>query len=337
MHHVDQSHHLQFPVALADLGGTNLRVGWIESPNDTWSLLGKVRVRDHDNLDAAMAALLSKDGRTPATAIVAFAGPVGVPGMRLTNHKWDIEPDRLCRSLDLREVILVNDFAAQALALPGLGADDLRQIGGGIPKNGAAKLVIGPGTGLGVAGLVPSACGWIPVAGEAGHIDLAAQSDLGEEIWRQLSAHGRVSAETIVSGPGLARLHRAVCATSGTEIEDMKPEQVTADADGGDRLATETMNHFACAFGRAAGDLALVFMAQGGVYLSGGIAPRVIRYLNGGGFREAFEDKAPHEAIMRGIPVYVVTAPEPALDGLAALATTPDQFGIDLEPSRFRA
>lgn len=323
---------------IADLGGTNLRVARIVEKGAPTEIVSKIRVADCAGLDDALAAAVDAAGAPPPqTAIVAFAGPLGSGPMRLTNHPWDIDPRRLRRRLDLADLILVNDFAAQALALPGFDDSNLRQIGGKAVVDHAAKLVLGPGTGLGVAGLVPSACGWTPVPGEAGHVDLAPGGEEEQSVWRNLrKAEGRVSAETVISGPGLLRLYRAVARDLGADPVLTAPQEVTAAADH-DRLAARTLSIFARALGRAAGDLALVFLARGGVFLSGGIAPKILPWLEAGEFRAAFEDKAPHGAILRDIPVFVVTAPEPALAGLAALANGQQDFGIDLRSRRFSA
>ncbi len=339
MHKTTPLQDLRFPVLIADLGGTNLRVGRIAEAGAPTEIVTKIRVADFAGLDDALASAIGTTESTPPqTAIVAFAGPFISGPMRLTNHPWDIDPHRLCDRLGLSELVLVNDFAAQALALPGFSASDIRQIGGGTAVGEAAKLVLGPGTGLGVAGLVPSACGWTPVPGEAGHVDLAPGSAEDNPIWRHLhAAAGRVSAETVISGPGLLRLYRAVARDEGAEPVLATPQSVTAAAAAGDRLAARTLDIFTRALGRAAGDLALVFLARGGVFLSGGIAPKIVPWLETAGFRDAFEAKAPHGAIMRDIPVFVVTASEPALDGLAALANGRERFGIDLRSRRFSA
>ncbi|MBB4304638.1 glucokinase [Rhodobium orientis] len=328
--------HLHFPLVLADLGGTNLRLGYLADPAADMRFLKKVKVADYPGLGAAMAAVLAEFGTRVRTAIIAFAGPVGGDDMRLTNHPWDITPKKVAGDVGLDEVILVNDFAAQALALPGLDAGELSQIGGRGPVAHAAKLVLGPGTGLGVAGLVPSPGGWVPVAGEAGHVELGPGDD-DEEIWRHLERiEGRVTAETVISGPGLLRLYRAVCAAAGSAPTFDAPEKITAAAKD-DALAGRALECFVAALGRTAGDLALVFLAKGGVFLSGGIAPRIVPWLQAGGFRAAFEAKAPHRDLVTAMPVYVVTTAEPALAGLCALAKGTDRFAIDLSAARYTA
>ena len=332
------SQDIAFPVLIADLGGTNLRVARIEVPGAAAVVVAKLRIADFASLDDAVHSVSGGSETTaPKTAIIAFAGPIGKGPMRLTNHPWDIDPDRLRRRLGLTELILVNDFTAQALALPGFAADDLHQIGGGEPVADAAKLVLGPGTGLGVAGLVPSSCGWTPVPGEAGHIELGARTDADRTIWQHLDVPGdRVSAEQVLSGPGLLRLYRAVARADGGEPVLEKPTDVTNAAGDGDPLAVRTLEIFVRGLGRAAGNLALVFLARGGVFLSGGIAPQILPWLEQGSFRAEFEAETPHQAIIREIPVYLVTAADPALDGLAALANHGGQFGIDLRSRRFR-
>lgn len=332
------STEFRFPVLIADLGGTNLRLGLLAGPGKDIQTLGRLRTADFDSLDAALAHIVAEAGIVaPKTLIAAIAGPVGLAKMRLTNHPWDIVPERLATHLDLDEVIVVNDFTAQALALPELGAADLHPIGGGAPAPDAAKVVLGPGTGLGVAALVPSRCGWLPVSGEGGHVALTPETTTERAIWPYLEApDGRVSAETVISGPGLLRLYQAVARAGGGTASCATPQAVTEAAGAGDPLARQTLDLFAHAFGRFAGDVALTFLARGGVYLSGGIAPQIRPWLETGVFRAAFDAKAPYVAIMGDIPIFIVTADEPALHGLAALVRDPSRSAIDLDRFRFR-
>jgi glucokinase len=209
--------------------------------------------------------------------------------------------------------------------------------------------VLGPGTGLGVAGLVHARHCWIPVPGEGGHIDVGPRTARENEIFPHLAAiEGRISAEQVLCGSGLVNLYRAVCAANGhaatlapassdkAEIAEQPSRVSTAALDGSDADAAEALRHFVVLLGRVAGDMGLVFMARGGVFLAGGISQKILPALQDPAFRAAFEDKAPHSQTMRDIPVYVVTHPTAALSGLSAYARTPARFGVVVEGRRWR-
>jgi glucokinase len=264
--------------------------------------------------------------------VFAVAGPIGEEQTRLTNCPWVVVPKRLMEAFDLEHIILFNDFEALALALPGLGKDDVVPVGGLLPPADGTKVVIGPGTGLGAAGLVHAAHVWVPVPGEGGHIDLAPVTDRDRAIWPHIERRGdRVTGEMLVSGSGMLRLYRAICAADGVAPAWTTPAEVTSAAESGEPTATETLDLFAVHLGRIAGNLALAFLARGGVYLAGGIAPRIAGVLARGGFRAAFEDKYPHEDLMKGMATAIVTHDRPALAGLVDFARTPTRFGVHLE------
>jgi glucokinase len=165
------------------------------------------------------------------------------------------------------------------------------------------------------------------LATEAGHMEFGPLHDEEAALWRHLErVGGRVSAEVVLSGPGLFRLSKAFAAHRAVECPFTVPNDVLTAAREGDALAGATLDLFARWLGRFAGDLALTFEASGGVFIAGGIAPRMVDILQSGGFREAFDRKAPHDAWARSVPVFIIVNPEPALQGLAALVTKPDRF-----------
>ena len=173
---------------------------------------------------------------------------------------------------------------------------------------------------------------WVPVPGEGGHIDLAPITPRDLAIWPNIERPGaRVSGETLVCGSGLLRLYRAIAKTDGRAAVATTPAEVTAAAEAGDPIAVEALQLFCVYLGRVAGDLAVAFLAKGGVYLAGGIAPRVAHVLKSGGFRAAFEDKAPHEDLMKQMATAVIVHERPALAGLVAYARTPTRFGVHLD------
>ncbi|MDK9698462.1 MAG: glucokinase, partial [Siculibacillus sp.] len=275
---------------------------------------------------------------TPRTAILAIAAPIEGDRVRFTNSPWVLEPRGLITELGFRDVVVVNDFEAQGLALPSLGDGDVVTIGGGVAHAEATKLVVGPGTGLGVGVLVHSRGLWIPVPGEGGHVTFAPRGARERAIVDLLAQDlGRVSAEHVLNGAGLVRLHRAIRLLDDGPIEVLGPADVTAAALAGEPTAVEVMEFFATALGRFAGDMALVCLPHGGVHIAGGIPPRVLPFLTDGRFRAAFEDKAPHRATVAGLATRVIVHPVPAFLGLAAYASRPDLYAVDLDGRRWRA
>lgn len=324
---------LPFPVLFADIGGTNARFAVLSDAHAELRHFETVQASAYRNVDDAIAdAVIDRTAIRPRSLVFAVAAPIGPERTPLTNSHWVVEPRRLIQTFDLDHVLLFNDFEALALALPGLGPDDLMAIGGSLPPGDGTKVVVGPGTGLGAAGLVHAAHTWVPVPGEGGHIDLAPVTDRDIEIWPHVERQGdRVTGETLICGSGILRLYRAVCAADGVAPAFASPAEITAAAEEADARAVETLELFAVHLGRIAGNLALTFLSRGGVYLAGGIAPRIAGVLASGGFRAAFEDKYPHETLMGGIATAIVTHDRPALAGMVDFARTPTRFGVHLD------
>ena len=197
--------------------------------------------------------------------------------------------------------------------------------------------MLGPGTGLGVAGMVHARHMWIPVPGEGGHVDIGPRTPRDHEIWPHLEPlEGRISAEQLLCGRGLVNIYQAVALTQNATPRFSTPAEITAAAlDETDELAVEAVNLFVTCLGRQAGDLALVFMSRGGVFLTGGIAQKIIPALKNDRFREAFEDKAPHRDLLHEMPVFVITHPRAALAGLTDFARTPIRFGVETDGRRW--
>lgn len=331
--------HFPFPVLIGDVGGTNARFGIVEGPDAELGPVSIVKVADFATIDDAIAATLAeRTGPRPRSALLAVAGPVTGDAVALTNCPWVVRPRTMFEPLGLEDIVILNDFEAQALAAVTLPPEHMEPIGGGTAEPDAGRVVLGPGTGLGVAGLVRSGGRWIPVRGEGGHMDLGPRTARDREVFPHLDPiDGRISGEQILCGRGLMNLYRAVARADGVQAPLDTPAAVTTAAlEGRDPLAAETLQLFATYLARTAGDLALVFMSRGGVYLSGGIAQKIVPALHELGFRAAFEDKAPHQALMRAMPVFVMTHPLAALLGLAAYARTPDAFGIETAGRRWQ-
>jgi len=327
-----------FPVLIGDIGGTNARFSILPDPEAEPIPFPTVRTADFANIDDAIAAATAGSAVRPRSAVLAVAGPVDGDEIDLTNCDWVVRPRTLNARFGIGEIIVLNDFEAQALATAALDAAEMERIGGGEPEDGASRVVLGPGTGLGVAGMVRARAIWIPVPGEGGHVDLGPRTARDLEIWPHLEPiEGRISGEQMLCGRGLTNIYRAVAKANG------RPPLLEAPADisgaalaGSDPDAAEALDLFVTCLGRLAGDLALVFMSRGGVFLTGGIPQKIVPALKSGNFRTAFEDKAPHSALLAAMPVYVITHPRAALAGLAAFARAPGLFGVATQGRRWQ-
>ena len=323
-----------FPVLVADIGGTNVRLAVLRAPGDRPAPLPRSTTRDHPGpIEAIAAALSAYDGPAPVSAIIAVATLVEGPVARLTNAAWTVDAAAIGAAFGLARVTLMNDFAPVATALAVLDRDDpghLLALGPDLPAGPGTRVVLGPGTGLGAAALVQTGEQVMVQSTEAGQIDFGPCDEDEAAFWPQLArVDGRVSAEAILSGPGLYRLYCALAASGGLPLQCAEQSDVVARALAGtDEIAVRTLAIFARLLGRFAGDLALVFAAAGGVYIAGGIGPRMVPVLTSGAFRAAFERKAPMERLVTRVPTWLVMHPEPALEGLAAIAAQPARFVI---------
>jgi glucokinase len=331
--------HLPFPVLIGDIGGTNARFSLVPGETGAVHRFPNVQTADFASIDDAIeAVVIDKGGAHPQSAMLALAGPISGDKVPLTNCPWVVEPKKSVARFGLTEMVLLNDFEAQSLALPELAADDLDPIGGGTTTTDGARVVLGPGTGLGAGALIPARDIWVPVPGEGGHIDLAPVSERDFAIWPHVErTGGRIGAETLLCGSGMVRLYRAVCATDGVAAHLATPKDVTeAGLAGTDPQAAETLSLFAVHLGRVAGNLALIFMATGGVFLAGGISARIAPVLKSGGFREAFLAKWPHQRLLERMATSIVVKEDAALTGIAAFARAPAHFAVSLTGRRWR-
>jgi len=330
---------LDFPILIGDIGGTNARFAIVVDSYAEPKEFPIVQTADYETIDDAIqSAILDQTNLIPRSAVLAVAGPVDGDEIDLTNSHWVVRPRQMMVNLGFSDIVVLNDFEAQALAVVALGEEHLEKIGGGNAETVGSRVVLGPGTGLGVAGLVHARRTWIPVPGEGGHVDLGPRTERDEEIFPHLERiGGRVSGEQVLCGRGLVNLYRAISAADGKEPTFTTPVEITsAGLAGTDERAVKTLDLFVTYLGRLAGDLGLIFMSRGGVFLTGGIAQKIVPALKNGLFRAAFEDKAPHNEMMASIPVYVITHPMAALAGLAAYARTPARFGVETAGRRWR-
>lgn len=321
-----------FPVVLCDVGGTNARFALKMSP-DSPLLPGHTRkTSSYASFEAALAAAFEGFSVRPRSLIVCAAGPIEGRKVKLTNAAWSIDGAAVAAELMLDQGLLLNDFEAQALTLPVLEPGWTTPIGAQCEAQPGVKLVIGVGTGLGAAALVAVEGRYLALASEAGHVDLAPVGAVEYAIWPHIdaAAHGRISAETILSGQGLLRLHQARCAAAGEAFPALDEvalvERAQAQPGGAE---AQTLRLIWMLAARYAGDFALELLATGGVTFSGGVLPRLAAFLEPAAFRARFEDKAPFGEMMRRIPTRLITANDVVLAGMAAIAATPQNYIID--------
>lgn len=311
---------------LGDIGGTHARWAWQAGPGAPITDLEVSRCTAHPTLlDSARAYLARLPHAAPSQACIGVATPVTGDTVRLTNHPWTFSIRELQHTLGLRRLQVINDFTALAMSLPALGADDLRRLGGpdgpsdGAVAPGAPLALLGPGTGLGVSGMVPCHGAWLPLAGEGGHVTLAPADAEDQAVLDHLRRHfDHVSAERVLSGAGLVALYQCAAALGGREPPAPTPPEVVDRAlKGSDEDATRAARLFAGFLGNVAGNLALTLGARGGVFIGGGLVPRLGQAFDAGHFRRRFEAKGRFADYLRPIPTWLITAATPALLGAA--------------------
>lgn len=303
---------------VGDIGGTNSRFGLVEPGSTRIRNIDVLKNNNHGSLEDSIGAYLKAQGITSlAAAAIAVAGPIEGEVVGLTNRDWKFTRESLRKAALASRFRLLNDFEALALSLPHLEGDDIVQIGGETPSKPAVKIVLGPGTGLGMATLAPlPQGGWMALPGEVGHINLPV-ADRHEFDWREKMTKPGVifESEDAITGGGLLRMYQAVADVPAQAT----PEDVLQAALAGtDAAAVKTLDQFITWLARIAGDAAMTMQARGGVYLAGGIAPSIVEKLKTGSFRTIFQEKGRLAHVMRPIPVYVIVDRFPAFKGCAA-------------------
>ncbi len=328
-----------FPVLLSDVGGTNARFAVLRDKHAQPEILGSVGTSAFPTFDAAAQAILGLNTLTPVSCILCAAGPVAGARVELTNANWTIDGHETARRLGLAHGLMLNDFEAQALSLPALRPEWLKEIGHGQAQPGGARVVHGPGTGLGTAALIDVEGRWRAVASEGSHSDFAPVYPDEMALWPHIEKRqGRITPETLISGPGLRRLHRARLASLGHARPDEGEADIIAAALAIQKSAeADSVRLFWRLAARFAGDVALTFLATGGVYLAGGVLPRMMDLLDVDEFRRVFENKAPYERLARKIPVHVLLQTDAVLHGMAEIARAPERFAIDYAARDWRS
>jgi glucokinase len=308
------------PKLIADIGGTNARFSLlypgIPEPQRTLVLA----CDDFPGLAEAATAYLERTAPAthPDQGAFAVASPVLGDRVELTNRDWTFSKAELRERLRLDRLEVVNDFIAVALSVPLLDDAHKVAVGGGVAAFGAPIAVVGPGTGLGVAALLATEGGWHPIPTEGGHSTMpAADEDQARVIDWLRARHGHVSAERVLSGPGMVNIHAALSALSGAPAQPLSPHELTSQAQAGDPLAARALAMFFAMLGSLAGNLALTLGARGGLLIAGGIVPHLLQPLQASQFRHRFEDKGRFRPYLEAIPVHVITHPYPAFVGLA--------------------
>jgi glucokinase len=311
-------------ILLADIGGTTSRFALAGSDGRP----EHVRIHENDtaaSLEAAITHYIEEIGVRPEAAVLAVAGPIDGEEVTLTNRGWRFRCGELAKRFGLSKLRVMNDFEAIAWAIPRLSPADTRHLGGPRAPQRGTKVVLGPGTGLGVAALVPVGDGWQVIPSEGGHAAFGPRAPDEIEVFARLFAeHGHISAEMVISGPGLVRLAHAVDPTAARRT----PEQVVAEAFAGEPSAMAAAELFVRFLARFAGGLALTFKAMGGVYVAGGVASRLGSLFDAEQFHAAFIAHPPYEDLLKNITCHMMRRTEPGLLGCAVLA---DEFATRTE------
>lgn len=311
-----------YPRLLGDIGGTNARFGWQAGADEPISHVQVLPSAEHASLLEAVKTYLAQQGLSaPPCAAFGIANPVTGDQVAMTNHNWQFSINALRAEMGVARFLLLNDFTALALSLPQLPEAQKRAVGGGQAAPNAAIGLIGPGTGLGVSGLLPLGHQnkWMPISGEGGHVTLGATTALEFSVLQYLQKrYGHVSAERAISGAGLVDLYHVLC-----DMKDGHGREITTPAEVITRAqevplstANQAVDMFCGFLGSVAGDLALTLGALGGIYIGGGIVPRMGDRFDASPFRARFEDKGRFKPYLENIPTWVIHSPvSPALQG----------------------
>jgi glucokinase len=310
------------PRLIADIGGTNARFALLEGEQRRDEQV--LACADYPDLVSAIEHYLLGAGASapthrPREGAFAIAGPVTGDVIRMTNHVWQFSAAQTRQRLKFDRLIFMNDFTALAMAVRHLPQSDLEPIGGGRPTLNSPIALLGPGTGLGVSGLIPAGEHWIPLQGEGGHVTLSVMNEREIAVLKQLHQRfSHVSAERVLCGSGLVNLYDALCALEGVVPDPLTPPDVTRRAtEASCRICLEAVGMFCALLGTLAGNLVLTLGASGGLYIGGGIVPQLRRLFISSPFRDRFEDKGRYAEFLASVPTYIIHTPLPALIGLA--------------------
>jgi len=336
--------YLDEPRLLADIGGTNARFA-LEMPSGEISHIQTLATVDFPRFeDAALCYLkqiadqgvVQKALQAIKYAVIAIANPVGEDAIKMTNHHWAFSVSSARAELGLQTLLMVNDFSALAMAVPSLSPNELQQIGGGSAKHDAVIGILGAGTGLGVGMLVPDQTGWRSLQSEGGHVAFAPSDEREITVLRYCwEKYEHVSTERLASGPGISLIHAALAAAAGRVVDHtLSTEAIVSRALNGDAICLETVDCFCGMLGTFAANLAVTLFTQGGIYIGGGVVPRLGNFFARSSFRSRFEKKGRFSDFTAQIPTFVITAQQPAFIGAAALLTQHLQKNQQVAPRK---
>jgi glucokinase len=320
-HKPSRSAYADGPRLLADIGATHARFALEAAPGVLRSV-AVLRCEDYAGIVPLLHAYLAQNEGTRIThAALAVANPISGDQVRMTNRDWQFSTDEVRRALKLSTLLIVNDFTALAMALPGFKDEDLLQVGTGTAQAHAVAGVLGPGTGLGVSGVIPTVDGFVTLGSEGGHVNFAPADErefaILQYAWREWP---HVSNERLISGPGLELIHRALAQRNGVQAPARSAADIMSAAlEQKDPLCLEVLECFAGMLGGAAANLAVTLGAFGGIFIGGGIVPRMAQWFATSPFRARFEAKGRFTEYAAQIPTYVIMTPNPALRGVAAI------------------
>lgn len=314
-------------VLVADIGGTNARFALSPHGEIRADRMKTLSAKDYPDIATAISAYLDWAGEQPSEACFAVACPAREDEIAFTNSTWQFSRRALASRFGWHRLHTVNDFEALALGVSQAKPEDLHVLRQGTAEPGGARAVLGPGTGLGVSGLVCDRHGgWVALAGEGGHVGFAPQDDLEMDLLRHLQErYGRVSCERLLSGDGLVNIYEFLCLQAGKDADRPSPAEITARGlDQGERVARDALRRFCAILGSVAGDLALVLGSTGGVYIGGGIVPRLLPILRDSRFVERFLDKGRLSSLLEDMPIFVILDNKLAILGAAVTLTGND-------------
>lgn len=309
---------------VADIGGTNARFALATNKGQnefSFEHINVLKASDFNQFEDALRFYMdSLEGTRPVSACVAIAGPVDSDLIKWTNSSWSFSKSEIGKRFGFSTFDVINDFAAVAIATSRLAPDDLTPIKTGEHRPSANKAVLGPGTGLGVAGLAHYQGLWVPVPGEGGHATLPPANAFEAELIKAgIARLGYVSAEDFVSGRGLKNLYIAVCDVSGVDAQPLEAHEITAAAlNASDSVCVTTLNAFCCFLGTVTGNLVLTYGAKGGAYLAGGIVPRFVDFLNDSEFVARFCNKGIMGHYVEDVPINLINYEYVAFLGAAS-------------------
>lgn len=314
-----QNNH--YPRLAADIGGTHSRFALQRSMDAELSDIRLYENKDFDSFPAVIATYLATLDCRPRYAALGIAAAISGETITTANIRWPISRHVIQETFQFTRLVILNDFTALALSLPLLSTEEYQQVGPGTARPGHPLALIGPGTGLGVSGLIPTTDGhWIPLQGEGGHTTLPAMDTREADIIRIVrETHPHVSAERLLCGAGLPNLYKAMAVLHGKAAMPYSAREIVQYGLRADcPVCAEVLDMFCAMLGTVAGNLAMILGAQGGLYVGGGIIPLMGAYFARSRFRARFEEKGRLHAFVVEIPTYYITATNPALRGAAA-------------------